>query len=500
MFGDDWEPGGCYLNLDVSDADDVTELRRRQLTKTKYIVEAVQQMEGTPGEKQGVLWWLMWLYVQARPEQIWPHEQNPDMLVIAAGRGAGKNRTASQTLGKWAADWEGSRWAAVGPTRDQVKRTQFSGDSGLLKTFPPSFLINGSVEDSFNKSALEITLNNGAVIAGFSSERPGSIRGENLWGAWGDEPAEWKDAGRMPMDDDTTFSNMVLAVRSGVDQGWHPKVIMTGTPKPVKLLAGDRKKGGGLLTGFDELLTHVVRTSSRANLVHLPEVYHRLIRNLEGTRIGRQEIDAELLTDVEGAKWRQAWIRQYVLSESPQWVALCVSIDHAVSKTKDSDSTGVLVLGLDVDGWYWVLEDLTGKYTPREWTAVAKDAFRRWRADKYIIERNQGGDLVAGTMVSAGVSSADVVQFAAVDSKLKRAELAALLYEPSARFPEGRVRHADHFPELIDELTTFTGAKSESSPDRLDCLSQGCRWLANYDSHDFGPLDLEGLLRRGAWG
>ena len=452
---------------------------------------------------------LMWLYCWARAPQVWPSDEI-DLLVLAAGRGAGKNRSATEKLFEWASEHPGSRWFAAGPTRDHCLRTQFIGESGLCALIPTEAMKGQSVEEAFNKSSLELTLWNGSRIGGFTSEKPGGPRGENFAGGWGDEPAEWKDADSLPTEVNTFFSNLLLASRAKPVPDWDPKIIITGTPAPKRLLAGEQTEGQfhpGLLTGFDEVRVHVSRMSSRENTANLPTVYRRLMKALDGTRIGRQEIDAELLSGGMGDVWKLEWIRSKPLERVypeeeggfPGWVAKCIAIDHAVSSGEKSDETGIIVAGLDRNGLYWVLNDSSGRYSPAEWTSLAVHLDSEFRPDKILLERNQGGDLVVTQLTNAGIPESMISAESVTKSKLARSRPVVLLYEPSDQHPEGRVVHAKRMEMLVNQQINFNGVDGNLD-DRVDALMRALTWLMKFDTRGgFGGDDLSALLNRGAW-
>jgi len=189
----------------------------------------------------------------------------------------------------------------------------------------------------------------------------------------------------------------------------------------------------------------------------------------EGTRLGRQELFADVLSDVPGALWSLAWIDANRVKSQP-WDGLArivVAIDPAVTSGEDADETGIIVAGLDHVGHGYILEDLSGKYAPHEWGAVAIAAYKRHNADRIVAEKNNGGDMIEATVrgIDPNISFKGVV---ASRGKTTRAEPISALYE------QGKVHHVGTFTKLEDQLCAFTSDFNRStagySPDRLDAL------------------------------
>lgn len=232
----------------------------------------------------------------ARPEQL---EPVGDWLAwfIKAGRGFGKTRSG----GEWTMDRikrleaqgiDGVRWCLVAPTFGDVRDTMVEGESGLSKIIPPSMLLGGSWERSWNRSLAEINLENGHKIKGFSSEKPDRLRGPQHHGAWVDEPAYLKDASQGTADD-TTWSNLLLGLRLPPD----PRVVITGTPKRNALVTE--------LCADPTIV--VVNGSTYDNLANLSSQFkQRVVARYAGTRLGRQELNAELLEGI-GEKFQWGW-------------------------------------------------------------------------------------------------------------------------------------------------------------------------------------------------
>ena len=216
--------------------------------------------------------------------------------------------------------------------------------------------------------------------------------------------------------------------------------------------------------------TVVTRGTTRENAANLaPAFLDQVLARYAGTRLGRQEIEGEFLTEIPGALWTRAVIeaaREPALvgaGGAPDLARIVVAVDPAVTAGAASDETGIVVAGVAGDGRFWVLEDLSGRMSPDLWARRAAEAFRRHRADAVVCEVNQGGDLVVATLRTVD-RSLPVRAVRATRGKRLRAEPVAALYE------QGRVRHAGGFAELEDQMAGFTGAPGEASLDRLDAL------------------------------
>ncbi len=210
----------------------------------------------------------------------------------------------------------------------------------------------------------------------------------------------------------------------------------------------------------------VTRGSTYDNRKNLPKSYFtNMIKKYEGTRIGRQELLAEILDDTPGALWR----RDMIKTMAPETAAdfdfkrVIIAIDPAVSTSNDSDETGIIVAAIDHRDFAYVLEDLSGRYQPHEWASIAIAAYKRHGADRIVAEVNNGGDMVESTlrMIDKNVSYRPVH---ASRGKAARAEPVSSLYE------QGRVYHVGFFPQLEDQMTSFVPGQSASSPDRVDAL------------------------------
>ena len=241
----------------------------------------------------------------------------------------------------------------------------------------------------------------------------------------------------------------------GLRLGKKPRQVVTTTPRPIKLLKI-------LIENPDTVLTRGTTYDNRDNLAS--SFFSQIVKRYEGTRLGRQELNAEILEDVPGALWSRDLIEacRHDPASMPPLKRIVVAIDPAVSIGEDLAETGIIVGGLGVDGRGYLLEDATGKLAPIEWARRAVALYRKYGADRIVAEANQGGAMVETTIrtVDANVSFKSVH---ASRGKITRAEPIAALSE------QHRILFLGTFPELEDQLCTFA-AGSADSPDRLDAL------------------------------
>ena len=367
----------------------------------------------------------------ARPAQVAPDGEWTAWLYVG-GRGAGKTRAGAEWVHEQVA--RGARRVAlIGPTAGDVRDVMVEGESGILNC--------GPVRPAYEPSKRRVTWPNGAIATTYSADEPDRLRGPQHDAAWADEIAAW----RYP----AAWDMMMLGLRLGTS----PQVVATTTPKPVKIV---RDLLGSAV---------VTRSTTYDNLDNLaPTFREQILSRYEGTRLGRQELLAELLEDVPGALWTRDLIERS-RGDAPEHMArIVVAIDPAVTSGEQSDATGIIVAGVSGNVGF-VLEDLSGRFPPEHWARLATDAYRRWGADRIVAEANNGGDLVA-SVLRAVDANVPVRLVRASRGKRARAEPVSALYE------QERVIHCGTFPELEDELCVWTPDTAES-PDRLDAMVWG---------------------------
>ncbi len=371
--------------------------------------------------------------------------------VILGGRGAGKTRAGAEWV---RAMVEGARpldagaarrVALVGETLDQVREVMVFGESGILACSPPDR------RPQWNATRRCLTWPNGAEAMAYSAHDPESLRGPQFDAAWVDELAKWKKA-------EDTWDMLQFALRLGE----RPRVCVTTTPRSVPLLQK-------LLETESTVTTHAPTEANAANLAEsfLEEVRARY----RGTRLGRQELDGVLLTEVEGALWSQDTLARCQVRQAPELDRILVAVDPPVTGHGGSDDCGIVVVGVQMQGppadWRaYVLEDASlSAASPATWAARAVDVAERWEADRIVAEVNQGGDLVE-EMLRQQNGAVPVVQVRASRGKVARAEPVAALYE------QGRVFHMPGLDRLEEQmgLITLQGFVGSGSPDRVDAL------------------------------
>lgn len=376
----------------------------------------------------------------SRPEQAAPAGDWSTWL-IQSGRGWGKTRTGAEWLAEGALTQPATRWAIVAPTFTDGRDTCIEGESGLLSVLRrrrPTV----RWDDHWNRSLGELVLPNASRVKLFTSEKPDGLRGPQHHGAWCDEAAAWRNA-------KDTWDMLQFGLRLGAS----PRAVVTTTPKPVKLVR----------TLVADPTTVITRGSTFDNARNLaPSQLERLRTLYEGTRLGRQELYGELLTDTPGALWTVGMIDDARVERAPAMQRVVVAIDPAVTSGEDSDSTGIVAAGVGVDGHLYVLHDRTCRESPERWARRAVDLYDEVEGDRIVAEVNNGGDLVEAVLRTVD-PSVPVRKVHASRGKRMRAEPVAALYE------QGRVHHVGGLPELEDQMTTWT-PDSADSPDRLDAL------------------------------
>lgn len=341
----------------------------------------------------------------------------------------------------------GVRIAIVAPTAADARDTCVEGESGLLAVLPKVCVEN------WNRSIGEVTLWNGSRFKLFSATEPDRLRGPQHHRAWGDEVAAWPD----PDAWDQLLMGLRLKLPSNPDA--IPQVVATTTPRPTPLIKDILRTPKAMITSgktFD-------------NEANLPAAtIARLRERYEGTRLGRQELYAELLEDVAGALWTTAMIEPHRVKGAPDLQRIVVAVDPSgtAGKGKDTgDEIGIVVAGKSRDGKYFVLEDGSCQLSPEGWARRVADLYEKWGADRVIAEKNFGGDMVAAVMRNVA-KELPIKLVTASRGKAVRAEPIAALYE------QEKVSHVGHFKELEDQLCAMTpaGYVGEGSPDRADAL------------------------------
>jgi phage terminase large subunit-like protein len=364
--------------------------------------------------------------------------------LLLGGRGSGKTRAGAQWVRGMAlgltpyAERPVGRIALIGETYADVREVMIEGVSGLL-----------TAHESFDRpqwlpARRRVEWQNGAVAYAFSSEDPESLRGPQFAAAWSDELGKW----RYP---DETWDMLQFGLRLGT----RPRQVVTTTPRPIPLLRRLSDDAGTVLS----------RARTADNAEHLaPGFLQRVVARYAGTKLGRQELDGEMIEARGDALWRRDDIEQARVAHLPDMRRIVVAVDPPGSHR--SGTCGIVAAGLGKDKLGYVIADGTvSAVRPTLWAARVVQLYRRYQADAVVAEVNQGGDMVAAVLNEVDGAVA-VREVRATRGKWLRAEPVAALYE------QGRVRHVGAFPELEDEMCDFglDGLSSGRSPDRLDAL------------------------------
>jgi len=369
--------------------------------------------------------WPFW----ARPKQLLPDGDWTTWLVLA-GRGFGKTRIGSETVRLWARDF--GLVNLIGATADDARDIMIEGESGILAVCPKH------ERPLYQVSKRQLSWPNGAKSLIFTADEPDRLRGKQHEKLWADELGAW----RHPEAWDQA--------RLGLRLGSCPQALVTTTPRPTKLIR----------ELLDDASCTVTRGSSYENRANLAEAFFaQIIRKYEGTRLGRQELLAEVLDDNPGALWKRENIEEHAVSVCPELKRIVVAVDPAGSTAEGAADTGIIIAGIGHDDHGYILDDMSLHGSPNEWGTQAVAAYSKYKADRVVGENNFGGEMVEFTIrtVNKNVSYKNVH---ASRGKTIRAEPVAALYE------QGKVHHIGSFPELEDQLCQWEPGMR--SPDRLD--------------------------------
>lgn len=402
--------------------------------------------------------WSFWAR-EAQQQPLSFRNGSKTFWLIDAGRGFGKTRTGAETVREWARSFRYVN--LIGATLDDARDIMIEGESGILAICPrnerPRYVGRELLWPSGCKSLI------------FTADEPERLRGKQHEKAWADELAAWRYA--------ESWDQLKFGLRIGPS----PQIVITTTPRPSPIIKE-------LLTDPDCVTSFGTTYDNRDNLA--PAFFRAVIKRYEGTRLGRQELNAELLDDNPAALWQRANIEAHriTLEQLPALRRVVVGVDPAVTSTEDSNETGIVACGLGpppkgnaVEGdHFYVVEDASLSATPDQWARAVVNVYTLRSADRVIGETNNGGDLIEALLrtVSPNLSYTKVT---ATRGKLIRAEPIAALYE------QGRVHHVGCFPLLEDQMCEFDPITAVKSPDRMDALVWALTALA--DNAGFGLLD-----------
>ncbi len=383
--------------------------------------------------------WEIW----ARPEQL-PPDGDWFVWLALAGRGWGKTRTGAHWIHNRAMAGDSSRWMAlISKTPADARDDMIQGLGGILKNVPPW------EKPIYTVSNRSLTWSTGARATVYSGANPNQIRGFSGDTAWCDELAFWD----YPRD---SWSNLLYGMREAKVSD--PQILVTTTPLPLSLLKEIRDSEWTVRTGG----------SSYDNRENLSDIFYRaVIEPREGTSLGRQEIWAELLDEMPGALWTRKLLEENREEEPPELRRIVISVDPAVTSTEDSNETGITIGGINESGEQgWLLEDVSGRYTPKQWAQKVINRYYSYKADRVVAEKNNGGDLVASNIHTMD-PNIPVKLVHAAKGKYTRAEPVSSMYEQNRIHHVKRYKGARRdFAILEDQMCTWI--PGDDSPDRLD--------------------------------
>ncbi len=398
----------------------------------------------------------------ARPDQLAPGtlraadiRDDWTFWLLLAGRGWGKTRVGAEWVCEMARANPGTHGALVAPTFPDAQKVMLSygledqpDASGILAVSPLDF------RPVYEMSRNRLVWPNGTVADLYTAEEPGRLRGPQHHWAWVDEIAAWEK-------EQAAWDQLLFGLRLGK----HPRACITTTPKPIAIVRQ-------IMVDPATVTTRGRTLDNRANLA--PAFFDSVVRKYEGTRLGRQELDGEILSDAEGALWSGDMIERLRIRDHPTLLRTVVAIDPAVSNNEGSDETGIVSVGIGkcrcksnghpVEEMHaFVLEDASGKFSPDAWARRAVKCYRDRHADRIVAEVNNGGALVEVNLRTVDPHIAYTAVHAA-QAKRPRAEPVAALYE------QGKVHHVGGFAKLEDQMTTWEALSGQRSPDRMDAL------------------------------
>jgi len=377
--------------------------------------------------------------------------------MVLAGRGFGKTRMGSEWIREnvcgrtplEASPTGVKRIALVAETAADARDVMVLGDSGILACHPKDF------RPEWSPTNRRLEWPNGVQAWVYNATEPDQLRGPQHGLAWVDELAKFRYM-------QETWDQLQFGLRLGE----HPRALVTTTPRPLPLIKR-------LMADADTVVTRGATLDNQANLA--ANTVKQLYERYGGTRLGRQELAGEILTDIPGALWNRDIIDACRLTEVPKDLErVYVAVDPAVTNTEDSDEHGIVVVGLarDAEGYArgYILADGSCRGNPEDWARKAVSLYRFWSADKIIAEKNQGGLMVESTLKAVD-RSVPVELVTATRGKVVRAEPISALYE------QGRIHHCGHFDILEDQMCLFSvdyvRNASNGSPDRVDALVWG---------------------------
>lgn len=375
--------------------------------------------------------WPRW----ARPEQLLP-EGGWAYWLILAGRGFGKTRTGAETVRQWISG--GFQYVnLIGATADDARDIMVQGESGILAC------CERRERPDYKPSQRALVWPNGAKSLIFTADEPERLRGKQHEKLWCDELAAWR------------YAEAWDQAKFGLRLGMKPQAVVTTTPRPTAMVKA-------LVADPATVTTRGKTSDNRANLA--PEFFSAILKRYEGTRLGRQEVDGEILDDNPNALFKRSDIDAARVPVAPQLVRIVVAIDPAATSDEGSDETGIVAAGIDAKDHAYVLADRSLRASPEGWARAAILAFDEFKADRIVAEQNNGGEMIEAVLRSVD-GRVPVKLVTATRGKAVRAEPVASLYE------QHRVHHVGSLPKLEDQMVEFDPSNPpEKSPDHMDAL------------------------------
>lgn len=418
-----------------------------------YAALTEEQRERLPYE------WQAWRrQAQAAPPGEW------DTWLVMAGRSFGKSRTGTEYVREEVESGRVGRVGLAGRTAADTRDVMVLGESGIIAKSPPEW------RPRYEPSKRRLAWPNGAIATLYAADKPDQLRGPQHDLFWSDEFASWRFQAE-------TMANIEMGLRLGA----RPRHIITTTPRPTmkirELVKGARNIGlpcqvcrapewkACTIHPQPIILTTGSTFDNAGNLV--ASFFDRLRRQYEGTRLGRQELNAEILDDIEGALWKFSQLEAHrrKLNEVPNLVRVVVAVDPAEGDENYSNENGVVVAGLGEDERGYVLADRSGRMSPNEWAKTAVRAYYEFEADAIVVEDNTDPEAVV-MEIRLVDENCRIIRVHASRGKRARAEPVSALYE------QGRISHVGLFGKLEDQMTNWTPVRTASSqsPDRVDAL------------------------------
>lgn len=442
--------------------------------------------------------WTVWArekqLAELLPRQDWTH------WLILAGRGFGKTRTGAEWVRMQMESGNMKRIALIARTPADARAVMIEGDSGIMNICPPW------ARPEYEPSKLRLTWPNGSQCEVYSAEKPDKLRGPQHDGYWCDELAAWRFVQEtwdnllmglrlFPLDGRprgiiTTTPRPIPLIRELVetwqdDEAWHDALLHFNDPDPevafeaqqsvIKIQKKRTKKSGQVPTKpTDEVWITTGSTLENANNWPKSQL-RRLLDKYQGTRLGRQELDAEILNDSPGSLWRRELLDDILVQKLPPMARIVVAVDpqkmhYGATAKKHNDETGIVVCGRSHEGFGFVLADRSCDLKPEGWAKRAVDAWVEFKADAIVAESNAGGQMVEAVIQAEARARGlfiTVILVHATKGKLIRAEPISTMYE------RRKIYHWDTFPELEDQMCTWDPNLDGDSPDRVDALVWG---------------------------